>query len=73
MAHYSRAGRQPIHHALESNRLDKAEVVTEINHFRSLVGLGLIKIKPRTCMTCGIKFESHGPFNRLCTYCRRKN
>ena len=30
-------------------------------------------IKMRTCLGCGSKFESSGPWNRLCEECANRN
>lgn len=60
---------QEIEKEFQSNKIKRLppSVVKDIelkNHARRLANLSAIKIKVRTCITCGVLFESAG--NRTC-------
>lgn len=45
---------------------------SHINKFRTQIGVPKLVYVKRNCMSCETKFESEGPHNRLCFYCRHK-
>ena len=45
---------------------------SHINKFRVQIGMPKLVYVKRDCMSCEKKFESEGPHNRLCFFCRNK-
>ena len=54
---------------LEIHRASERQL-SEVNKFRSQMGMDLIKIKKRNCYRCNAAFKSEGPHNRMCQPCR---
>jgi len=42
----------------------------EVNKFRKLHGLEPLRRREKDCLKCGQKFESQGPYMRMCQSCR---
>ena len=52
--------------------LAKKELIENesVNNCRAQLGLGVLDIKVRSCLYCGIKFESRSASNRKCHQCK---
>lgn len=51
---------------------DKVKSTKAINNFRQSLGLPVVEIKLRLCLSCDREFEGQGSNNRMCSSCQGK-